>query len=160
MESGTCCSRPTPKVQNGQDPVLTLVNLWGQANLLCKWQLYVDHSWLLAMRHDSNNGLRCSSRWAQNICFRDEKHEVLSCETLFLRMGPLFRRIGAPVSPDRTISKTNAPNQTNHPVFLFFYVFYFIFLFFLNSFTTPSGGLLDFRQVLLLFCVSPHLRPL
>ena len=31
-------------------------------------------------------------------------------------MGPLFLRIGPRVSQDRTFPKTNAPNQTKHPV--------------------------------------------
>ena len=34
-ESATCCARPTPKLQNGQDPVLSLVNPW------CTWQLHM-----------------------------------------------------------------------------------------------------------------------
>ena len=36
---------------------------------------------------------------------------------MFLRIGPLFRRIGPPVSQDRTFSKTNAPILKKHTVF-------------------------------------------
>ena len=39
-------------------------------------------------------------------------------ETVFLWIGPLFRRIGPRVSQDRTFSKTNAPIPKKHPVFL------------------------------------------
>ena len=41
---------------------------------------------------------------------------VLFGETVFRPIRPLFRRIGPLVSPAGTFSKTNAPNQTNHPV--------------------------------------------
>ena len=70
----------------------------------------------------------------KTLLFVVKKHEVPSVETLFhrigaplfrcsypvkqcfLQIGPLFRRIGPRVSPDRTFSKTNAPNQTKHSV--------------------------------------------
>ena len=41
---------------------------------------------------------------------------VLFSETVFLWIGPPFRRIGPPVSQDRTFSKTNAPILKKHPV--------------------------------------------
>ena len=41
---------------------------------------------------------------------------VLFSETVFLWIGPLFRRIGPRVSQDRTFSKTNAPIPKKHPV--------------------------------------------
>ena len=42
---------------------------------------------------------------------------VLFSETVFLWIGPPFRRIGPHVSQDRTFSKTNAPILKKHPVF-------------------------------------------
>ena len=39
-------------------------------------------------------------------------------ETVFLWIGPLFRRIGPPVSPDGTFSKTNTPILKKHLVYV------------------------------------------
>ena len=59
------------------------------------------------MKDERNVGLRCCSLWP-----------VLFSETVFLWIGPLFRRLRPPVSPERTFSKTNAPILTKHPVHL------------------------------------------
>ena len=50
------------------------------------------------------------------LVFLDDNAEVLSGETLFLRIGPLLHRTGPRVSPDRTFSKADAPFLKNHPV--------------------------------------------
>ena len=42
----------------------------------------------------------------KNTSFLGTNREVLSGETLFHRIGPVFRRIGPRVSPDRTFSRT------------------------------------------------------
>ena len=44
-----------------------------------------------------------------------KKCEVLSGETVFLRIGPLFRRIGPRVSPDGTFSKTQRSYSNETP---------------------------------------------
>ena len=59
-----------------------------------------------ATRHDSNIGVKMLLKMSKNFCF-SFKHEVLSGETLFHRIGPR-------VSQDRTFSKTIVLNQTNH----------------------------------------------
>ena len=60
------------------------------------------------MTDEPNIELRCSI-FSFFACFLVKKDEVLFGETLF---SP-FR---TSVSPDRTFSKSNAPNQTRHPV--------------------------------------------
>ena len=81
------------------------------------------------MRDEPDIGLRCLSRMnKKNSCFFDEKHEVPSGETLFLRIGPLFRRIGPPVftrqdlfeNPTLLIKRTTLYVCFFEHVFLFF----------------------------------------
>ena len=111
-ESGTCCSRPVLKLQMGKilwtsgEPLEQVMTLRGPFMVNRK----------LAMKDEPHIELRCCSRWAKITIFLDEKCEVLSRETVFLWIGPLFRRIGPPVSLIRTFSKTNAPIPKKHPV--------------------------------------------
>ena len=49
----------------------------------------------------------------ERIAEERESSNAQITETVFLRIGPLFRRIGPRVSQDRTFSKTNAPFLKN-----------------------------------------------
>ena len=86
------------------------------------------------MKDEPNIELRCCWRWAKITIFLDKKMRgpiqrntvslnrtahswaVLFSETVFLWIGPPFRRIGPRVSLIRTFSKTNAPIPKKHPV--------------------------------------------
>ena len=72
-ESATCCSRPICQTENGWDPLVSLVDLWGQVMTL-RGQISVSRTDDEEERRNYDFSLKClrtpkSARWISPTCF-------------------------------------------------------------------------------------------